>query len=221
MVQVVTVAQAVQGLTSSLGTSTSGQNSALATAMVTAGILSSANPAQPTTSPITAANPMAYNNGSNTIATTPVVWNGITNTTTNFGSWNTGPISIVVNGGSVSFPANSVFTFSRTVTALTTCQVQGYMTVSGPGGSIGMQVWTVLSGVPYSAAVANGVEESIGAGVTTFESAFSSIGTYHSGDQIAVDCFIANLLSGGVTVSAAQYGDLASTIPTIGIINFN
>ena len=221
MTQIVSVPQTVAGLTSSLGTSTSGQNAALSTAMVSAGILPSTYPAQSTTSPITTANAMGYNNGSNAIATTPVVWTSFTNPTTNFGSWNTSTVSLTVNGGAVSFPANSVFTFNRSVTALMTCQVQGYMTVSGPGGSIGMQVWNVLSGSTYSSDVSIGVVEAIGAGLTTFEGAYSGIGTYHSGDQVAVGCFIANLQSAGVTVSAAQYGDLASTLPTVGIINFN
>ena len=95
------------------------------------------------------------------------------------------------------------------------------MSTATSGGDVGMEVWNVLSGTPYAAALSNSQTWDPVDHLTSFEDAYSCVGNYHTGDSVAVSAFTANLLSGGVTVTGAQYGELAGTMPVFSIVNFN
>ena len=231
MTAIVTLDQQVQALTSALTTAGAGSPSvtALQTAMVSTGLISKsavtplvAVGASSTTT-INLSAPL-----SGTTQLTPMVWPGITNGTAavnGYGSFNTAPVTLSANIGgasvSASFPAGSVFTFNRTVTALVTFTLGGYVEATGATSiaNCGACMIDTLGGTsftPFSAVSTEGI------GLTTFTVAYSATGNYNAGDSVAVAGYTSNLAASGASgIVAAAMGNLAGGYPTFTVVNFN
>ena len=219
MVQIVTVPQTVAGLTSSLGTSTTIQNTALKTALGVAGIV-------PTITQVGAVSitthPMAYNNTTDDSVFTAIVWDGFNTHDATYGAFNTAPETIVVNGTSVTCGAGSVFTFNRAVIATAAYALDGYMLVNKAGGAIGTFLVQVITGVPYPMSVSRSNEYDAVNGLTLFSNAYSATGTYAAGDKVAIIGQVGRLLTATVTCTSAVYGVPAGAgTGSLSIVNHN
>ena len=226
MTAIVTLDQQVQALTSALTTAGAGSPSvtALQTAMVSAGLISKSVAVG--ASSTTTINLAAVVDAGTRL--TPMVWPGITNGTAavnGYGSFNTSPITLSANIGgtatSASFPAGSVFTFSRPVAALVTFTLGGYVDCTGATSiaNCGACMIDTLGGTsftPFSAVSTQGI------GLTTFTVAYSATGNYNAGDSVAVAGYTSNLAASDASgIVAAAMGNLAGGYPTFTVVNFN
>ena len=230
MTSIVTVPQAVAGLTQSLNTSTSAQNAALQTAMVNAGIIQAQNTVQACFGGINLTNTvysknLGYTNGTDTATITPIVFDNI-GTATNYGSWNTSPISFVIaivgnSTQTITFPANSVFTFSRNVIATATFGGQAYTVQNQAGGNMLFRQFLNYGGIVTGYAGGSSQDWDAVHGVSTITASFTGAGQYRAGDQLFYAAVVANLQTDGITVSAAQYGSYANVNTFFTIVNHN